>query len=151
MGAGAVCKTPGPRHLRSCFAVAIALGLVFAGPAVAQERITAERFLDLALGKTFHFHHLGSGRHVGIEEFLRRDLSVYKPRGRDCIYGQITIERGQLCFLYEGEQPHEKSCWYTFIDDGVLMVRGTEVFGAEVQVVDKITEDPLECPNAPTS
>ena len=130
---------------------AACLLLVLSGPAAAQDRITAEQFLDFAVGRTLHFHVFGSGQLVGIEEFLRRDLSVWKPRGRDCVYGQITIEQGQLCFLYDDELPHQKSCWYTFSQDGTLMVRGTEMFGAEVQVVEQITDAPLDCPNAPTS
>lgn len=122
-----------------------------AGPALAQARITPEQFLDQAVGHTLHFHLFGSGRLVGIEQFLSRQWSVWKPRGGACVFGRITIESGQLCFLYDGETAEEKSCWYTFVQDGQLMVRGTEMFGAEVQVVEQISDVALPCPNAPTS
>lgn len=135
------------RVLRS-LAVLCAL---LSGPASAQSRITAEQFLDRAEGRTLHFHLAHTGQLVGIEQFLSRELSVWRPRGQPCVYGRVTIEAGQLCFLYDGEAPQEKSCWFTFVQDGFLIVRGTELIGAEVQVVERITDVPLECPNAPTS
>ncbi len=120
-------------------------------PAMGQNRMSADQFLDLAMGKTLHFHSVPSGQLVGIEEFLRRDLSVWKENGGTCVYGRVTIEAGQLCFLYDNERPDQKSCWFVLEDHGKIYVRTPELFRAEVQVVDKITDAPLECPNAPTS
>lgn len=135
---------------RAVLACTLVSGII-ATSASAQERVTAEAFLDMAMGRTLHFHMYGSGRLVGIEQFLRRDLSVWKPRGQNCVYGKITIEEGALCFLYDGERLDEKSCWYTYLAGDRWMVRETHVFGAEVQVVEQITDVPLSCPNAPTS
>ena len=47
-------------------------------PLGAQERISPDAFLDAANGKTLTFTDLRSGVRVGIEEYLSRDLSVWK-------------------------------------------------------------------------
>lgn len=103
------------------------------------------------MGRTLHFHNARTGDLVGIEEFLRRDLSVWRRANGVCVYGRITIEAGQLCFLYEDETPDEKTCWFVLEDRGELFVRTTEMLNAEIQKVEKISDDPLNCPNAPTS
>ncbi|MFK7875817.1 MAG: hypothetical protein AB8B71_08535 [Paracoccaceae bacterium] len=121
------------------------------GAVQAQSRISAEAFLDIAVGKTLTFHSMRFGALVGTEEFLRRDLSVWKRAGGTCVYGRITIEAGQLCFLYDDEVQSEKSCWFVLQDGAQLYVRAPEMLNAEIQRVSSITTEKIECPNAPTS
>ena len=141
---------PGQLVARVAACAALALGMA-ASLGAAQSRITPDQFLDRAVGYTLRFELLGTGQLVGTEEFLRRDLTVWKPRGQACVYGAVTVEDGALCFLYDNEEPEEKSCWYTFDLGGRLMVRGLNLFDAEIQVVTQMSEAPISCPNAPTS
>lgn len=124
---------------------AIAAVIALAFPAAAQERITPDEFLDRAVGNTLSFYAVPSGALVGIEQFLRRDLSVWRPNGGDCTYGQITVQEGQLCFLY-AEISDAPACWYTFDMDGRLMVRLAKLSVPDVQEVREITKKSLNCP-----
>lgn len=126
-------------------AAAICAAMALATPGAAQDQITPDEFLDRAVGNTLSFYAVPSGRLVGIEEFLRRDLSVWRPRGGDCTYGRITVENGQLCFLYE-ELSDQPVCWYTFDMEGTLMVRLAQLSELDVQEVRDITTKSLNCP-----
>ena len=70
-------------------------------PAHAQEQMTPDGFLDLARGRTLTFTSILSGTEIGVEQFLRRDLSVWADRTGRCTYGRIEIHGPLLCFLYE--------------------------------------------------
>ncbi len=125
------------------------LCLVMAGfAATAQERIAPEEFLAIANGKTLTFHDLKSKSLVGVEEYLSPRLSVWRRAGGECVYGTITIETDQLCFLYDDE-PSEKACWWTFRRDETLLVLSANT--GEIQEVVEISEEPLGCPMLPSA
>lgn len=131
-------------------ALAIVAVLMGGSASQAQTRISAEDFLAAAQGKTMDFHDLHTGRLVGQETFLRDDLSIWKPAGQGCFYGEIYVQDGKLCFLYRDLRP-TPACWYTFEQDGRLIVRHERLARPDIQEVRKISETPLNCENAPTS
>ena len=128
-----------------CLTLLIGWGAV---PAEAQDQLTPDGFLDLALGRTLTFSSMGRGGEVGVEQFLRRDLSVWADWTGRCTYGRIEIRGPLLCFLYE-DAPDPNNCWIPFNDDGVLLVlsQGTR----EVQRISDISDTPVVCEGAPAS
>lgn len=125
-----------------------ALALTYAIPAAAQEQLTPDGFLDLALGRTLSFTSVASGNLVGVEQFLRRDLSVWADETGRCTYGRIEQRGPFLCFLYE-DAPDPNNCWLPFNDEGTLLVLSQNT--SEVQRISDISEDPVICEGAPTS
>lgn len=115
---------------------------------VAQEQITPSTFLDRALGKTLTFTDLTSGSVVGVEQFLRRDLSVWAQANGRCSYGHIEQRGPLICFIYE-EFPNPNNCWLPFDKDGQLMVLSTDSY--QIQEVTNINEREVECEGAPLS
>lgn len=121
-----------------------------AAPALAQELITPGQFLDIAEGKTLTFHNWDTGSFFGIEQFLSRSLSVWRETGKDCVYGRVTAEGRELCFRYDNA-PERLVCWLPFRHGDRLLVRLARFSDPEVQEIVGISEDPIPCPNAPTS
>ena len=119
-----------------------------ASPAQAQEQLTPDSFLDIALDRTLSFSSMRSGMLVGIEEFLRRDLSVWADETGRCTYGRIEIRGPLICFLYE-DAPDPKNCWIPFNDAGTLLVMSQNI--GEVQLISDISDKPVICEDAPTS
>ncbi len=129
-------------------AVLALVALLGAPGAMAQEQITPDAFLDLALGRTLSFSSVRSGILVGVEQFLRRDLSVWADETGRCTYGRIERRGPLLCFLYE-DAPDPDNCWIPFLDEGTLLVLSQST--NEVQRISDITEKPVICEGAPTS
>ncbi len=121
---------------------------LLASSAVAQEQLTPDGFLDLAHGRTLSFTNIQSGNLVGVEQFLRRDLSVWADETGRCTYGRIEQRGPLLCFLYE-DAPDPGNCWIPFIDEGTLLVLSERT--REVQRISDISEKPVICEGAPTS
>lgn len=121
---------------------------LLASSAVAQEQLTPDGFLDLAHGRTLSFTNIQSGNLVGVEQFLRRDLSVWANETGRCTYGRIEQRGPLLCFLYE-DTPDPSNCWIPFIDEGTLLVLSERT--REVQRISDISEKPVICEGAPTS
>ena len=115
----------------------------------AQERVSPELFLDFALGKTLTFETFPGGQLVGLEEYLRRGLSVWRDRSDTCVYGQVTVEEGQICFLYDNDDDGEPICWITFLEGERWFVLSTNGRRTEIQQITKVTEDGLDCPENP--
>lgn len=140
-------------HLKAGRALQCAALVVFglSCPLVAQERISPEAFLDIADGKTLDFTELQSGALVGIEEYLSRKLSVWKDQSGLCVYGRITVEAGQLCFLYDNDADGLPVCWWTFRDGDTLMVLLADFERHEIQTVTRISDDTLDCPSIPAA
>lgn len=132
------------RWLATLFALAFCVTA-----AKAQDRITPDEFLDIAVGKTLTFEVPGIGIEVGREEFIDRNTSLWvQPDGR-CVIGHITVEGPALCFSYE-DQPENKQCWWPFRSEGRLMVRFARLFDADTQEVTKISNTLLSCLDRPT-
>ena len=121
---------------------------LLASSAVAQEQLTPDGFLDLAHGRTLSFTNIQSGNLVGVEQFLRRDLSVWADETGRCTYGRIEQRGPLLCFLYE-DAPDPGNCWIPFMDEGTLLVLSERT--REVQRISDISEKPVICEGAPTS
>lgn len=121
---------------------------LLASSAVAQEQLTPDGFLDLAHGRTLSFTNIQSGNLVGVEQFLRRDLSVWADETGRCTYGRIEQRGPLLCFLYE-DAPDPGNCWIPFIDEVTLLVLSERT--REVQRISDINEKPVICEGAPTS
>lgn len=124
---------------------------LWSGDAVAQTRITPEAFLDAVVGKTVMFYEIRSGDLVGTEEFLNHRTSVWREEGRGCVYGQITTPDGQICFLYDNDADGVPVCWWPFLYQDRLMVRLASLSDGEIQETRNISDNGLNCPNAPTS
>ena len=117
--------------------------------AVAQERVSPELFLDFALGKTLTFDTFPSGELVGVEEYLRRDLSVWRDRSGICVYGQISVENDQVCFLYDNDEDGVPICWITFLEGERWFVLSTNGRRSEIQEITGVTKEGLDCPESP--
>lgn len=124
------------------------LACLAAMPAHAQDQMTPDGFLDLSVGRTLSFSSVLSGSLVGVEQFLRRDLSVWADDSGRCTYGRIQIRGPYLCFLYE-DAPDPNNCWIPFMDDGTLLVLSQNT--GEVQRISDISDKPVICEGAPTS
>lgn len=127
---------------------ALICSVMLASPVVAQEQISPDGFLDLAHGRTLSFSNTRTGNLVGVEQFLRRDLSVWADETGRCTYGRIEQRGPLLCFLYE-DAPDPNNCWIPFMDEGTLLVLSDRT--REVQRISDISEDPVICEGAPSS
>lgn len=124
------------------------IACVCAGPAFAQQQITPDAFLDLATGQTLTFSDYDTGITVGVEQFLKRDQSVWAQSDGRCSYGRIDIRGPLLCFIYENF-PNPDNCWMPFQRDTEILVMSAE--SREIQRVTEITTDPVLCEGTPLS
>jgi len=116
--------------------------------AAAQEQISPDTFLELATGHTLTFTDYDSDFVVGVEQFLRRDQSVWAQSNGRCSYGTIEIRGPLLCFLYENF-PNPDNCWMPFrSDDGLLVMSAAN---RQIQRVTGITDEPVVCEGVPLS
>jgi hypothetical protein len=127
--------------------VAIVLAC-FASSAAAQDQLSPDGFLDLVLERTLSFSSMRSGGLIGVEQFLRRDLSVWADESGRCTYGRIEKRGPLLCFIYD-DAPNTNNCWIPFTDDGTLLVMSQT--SREVQRITDISDKPIICEGAPTS
>lgn len=133
----------GARHWAAAIAALCVTG------AGAQERMTPEAFLDFALGKTLTFETFPDGELVGVEEYLRRNLSVWRDRSETCVYGSVTVENGQVCFLYDSDDDGMPVCWIPFLADDRWFVLNSDGGSREIQEITSVSEDGLQCPIKP--
>lgn len=128
--------------------LALIFAVAFAAPIAAQEQMTPDGFLDLVNGRTLSFSSVNTDGLVGVEEFLRRDLSVWADETGRCTYGRIEVRGPLLCFIYQ-DAPEPDNCWIPFNDDGTLLVMSQRT--SEVQRISDISNEPVICDGAPTS
>lgn len=122
--------------------------LAIAGPAQAQDQITPGSFLDAAVGHTLTFTGYASNRVVGVEEFLRRDRTVWVTTDGRCTYGTVDIRGPYQCFTYEDE-PFKDHFWLTFRHGDRFAVMASNTH--ELQIVTQISKEPLACEDVPLS
>ncbi len=120
----------------------------FAGKGRAQTQISPDEFLDQATGKTLTFSDYMSGNQVGVEQFLRRDRSIWATRDGRCTHGLIRQEGPYLCFIYEDFSDPD-NCWLPFLSEGELLVMSTGQ--RQVQRVTEISDAPVICSDKPMS
>ncbi|WP_300038178.1 hypothetical protein [uncultured Roseobacter sp.] len=130
-------------------AVLVALVLLVALPATAQDRLSADDFLDRVTGRTATFVMYYSGNLVGVEQFLRRDRTVWARSDGSCAYGTVFVREGQVCFSYDDERPPKSHCWVPFEVDDTLVVAAPD--GSEFQRIDVLNDDRVVCEPPPTS
>lgn len=130
------------------FLWAALIGVICAAPLAAQDQMTPGEFLELAVGRTLSFSNTRTGNLIGVEQFLRTDLSVWADQTGRCSYGRIEQRGPLLCFLYE-DAPDPDNCWIPFMDEGTLLVLSQRT--REVQRISDISERPVTCEGAPTS
>lgn len=121
--------------------------LLVAGPAKATDQISPETFLDQAVGNTLTFRGFDTNSFVGVEQFLRRDLSVWATANGRCTYGQIEVRGPLICFIYD-DNPDPDNCWTPFVDDGDLVVVGVR---GDIQRITLIEQRDISCEAAPLS
>ena len=119
-----------------------------AAPAAAQEQIDPDAFLDRLAGRTATFAMINSGAVVGVEQFLRRDRTVWVTADGRCTYGTVDTRGPYVCFVYD-DVPGVDHCWLTFSFGGALAVMSREA--DEVQEVTRITDEILQCEDRPLS
>lgn len=119
-----------------------------ASAASAQQQIAPDTFLDLAIGRTLTFSDYHSGMTVGVEQFLRRDLSVWAQENGRCSYGKVEIRGPLLCFNYENF-PNPDNCWMPFQSEGELLVMSA--LNRQIQRVTQYSKDPVVCEGVPLS
>lgn len=130
--------------IRASLMQALACLLCLVAPAaVAQDRLTAEEFLDRLEGRTATFIDFNSRELVGVEEFLRRDRSVWARANGTCAYGIVYIEVDQVCFIYDDDPPGVTHCWFPFERDEKLFVLSAS--SSQVQEVSQITTNGVSC------
>ena len=121
--------------------------MLLAGPAQATDQISPEMFLDQAVGNTLTFRGFSSNTFVGVEQFLRRDLSVWATANGRCTYGKIEVRGPLICFIYD-DNPDPENCWTPFVDDGDLVVIGVR---GDMQRITHIERRDISCEGAPLS
>lgn len=117
--------------------------------AQSQTRISPEEFLARVVGKTVKFYDYASDQLVGVEQFLSSTESIWQEWDEPCVYGEISVEGGQLCFLYRELRP-DPVCWWPFELEERLFVR-LAAPQSQIQEVRNITTDPLACHSVPVS
>ncbi|MBO9450170.1 hypothetical protein J7426_07900 [Tropicibacter sp. R16_0] len=124
---------------------------MFASPLSAQTLMPAEAFIDFALGKTLRFVHLSSGRLVGDEQFVSRTQTIWKTPENGCVIGQLYVDRGRVCFVYEDIRGDMPACWWPYEYDGGIIVRPVGEFTRGVQRIEGVSDEPLTCETLPMS
>ncbi|MEL7165566.1 MAG: hypothetical protein AAGL96_08830 [Pseudomonadota bacterium] len=122
---------------------ALILSLLCAGPALAQDQITAEEFLDRLEGRTATFVDFDSGNLVGVEEFLRRDRTVWARANGTCAYGVVYIDEGAVCFDYDDDPPGVTHCWWPFVREDAMYVLSRS--SGQIQRISEIDDDGVSC------
>ena len=117
--------------------------------AAAQDRITGEQFLDQLAGRTATFMIWDTDTLVGVEQFVRRDRTVWARSNGTCAYGRVTVRGPLVCFAYDDEPSGREHCWFPFVRDGLLLVLDDE--GDEIQAITDISDQPVRCEPPPTS
>ncbi|MEM6385102.1 MAG: hypothetical protein AAF718_02580 [Pseudomonadota bacterium] len=130
-------------------AIATLLSCVAASSGMAQERVTPEMFLEFAMGRTLTFNTFPDGQLVGVEEYLRPNLSVWRDRSETCVYGRITLEDGQICFLYDNDPDDVPVCWVPFIEGDRWFVFNSNGVSGEIQEITDVSDSGLQCPVKP--
>ena len=120
---------------------------LLAAPAAAQDRLTPGEFLDRAEGRTLTFSQAQTGTLVGVEQFLRRDLSVWATADGRCTYGRIEVREDLVCFIYE-DNPDPDNCWTPFDMEGKIVVLSVT---GDIQEVTNVSRTPVACRDAPVS
>ncbi len=131
-------------------AFAALLTAALAAPALAQQSLTPEAFLEIARGKTLTFADADTGLLVGVERFLPGRRTIWTRADGTCAYGTVSIRGPELCFVYDdgpGRGPH---CWWPLREGTSLYVRLADAERSETQRITEIGDEPLSCAAVPS-
>lgn len=119
----------------------LALALLVAGPAIAAEPMSAERFEQYVEGKTLYYG--SNGQAYGVEEYLSDRRVRWSFLDGECVDGIWYEEAGNICFVYENNPVPQ--CWSFFLDSGGLRAR----FENEPRLTDlyevEQSDEPMVC------
>lgn len=119
----------------------LAILLVLAGPALAEDPLNAEEFDAMTRGATITYDY--GGGLSGTEEYLPDRTVRWAFEGDQCIYGKWHQENDQICFVYEDEPT--PACWLYFNEDG--RIRGRYMGpGGGWEIMESSRGGPLPCP-----
>ena len=98
----------------------LALIVALAGPAAAEEQLSADAIREAVVGWTLHVEQ--GGVSYGAEEFHGDGGSLLQWRDGQCVAGAWRIVKRKICFAYEGQS--DIICWTMHRDDaGDLLFR----------------------------
>ena len=119
---------------------ALALCLLLAAPATAQEYMDADAFEEAVTGNSVYYND-GTGQYAGVEAYHPRNRVTWVAPGGICEKGTWYQEGSQICFLYDGNP--FPACWGFFREDGRLMAEPTP--GGVPWEAFRVTTDPIPC------
>ncbi|MEL7093168.1 MAG: hypothetical protein AAFN94_15670 [Pseudomonadota bacterium] len=108
---------------------------MLATAAAAQDRISAQAFLDRVAGQSVSFYSAAYGHLVGVERFEGRDQVIWQPRDRDCVRGQVSVRNDLVCFEFPELGDTEPACWAAFARGGDLVVVNQDRWEGMTQIV----------------
>ena len=120
----------------------LAVCLVLASNAAAQEGMTADEFDAYVTGRTITFSTV-TNPSFGVERYLPGRRVMWSTFDGICQYGVWFESKGDICFRYDGDPEHK--CWTIFDDPAGL--RGVYTTNPNTTVIYEVPdqEDPLIC------
>lgn len=126
-------------HRGMCRRVLFLLLALAAGPALADERLSAQDFADFATGFTLYYES-EEGEPYGSERFEDDGFVTWRDPGGRCTRGGWRPYNDNMCFLYGGEV----QCWSFFEGDTGRYVRPADEEEPRLRVVRR-DRTPLSC------
>ena len=120
----------------------LALMLLLASPAMAQDTMDAAGFEAHVTGRTITFR-TPDNPSYGIERYLPGRRVMWSSFDGTCQYGVWFESKGQICFRYEGDPEHK--CWLMYDEPGGMRGVYTTRLPATVIFEDPNRDDPLVC------
>lgn len=115
--------------------------LLLAGPALADEPLSADAFDALTLGRTMSWAEFGQV--YGVEQYLPGRRVRWSALGEDCTLGHWYPQGSLICFQYENDPAPD--CWeMTEAGAGLLARYAGSAAAAAPVVVEEFTR-PMAC------
>ncbi|WP_342071708.1 hypothetical protein [Yoonia algicola] len=120
----------------------LAICLVLATPAVAQDTMTGPEFDAYVTGRTITFR-TATNPLFGIERYLEGRRVMWSDFAGTCQYGVWFESKGDICFRYEGDPEHK--CWEIYAEPEGL--RGIYTTRPDTTVIYEVPDSdaPLIC------
>ena len=120
----------------------LALCLILATPAAAQDGMTAAEFEAYVTGRTITFS-TPLNPTYGVERYLPGRRVMWSTFDGICKYGVWFESKGDICFRYDDDPEHK--CWTIYDEPGGL--RGVFTTRPNTTVIFEVPdrEDPLIC------
>jgi hypothetical protein len=120
----------------------LALCLVLASPAFAQDGMTAAEFEAYVTGRTITFSTVNDPT-FGVERYMSGRRVMWSTFDGICRYGVWFESKGDICFRYEHDPQHK--CWTIFEEPDGLRGEYTTVPNSTVIFEETDRNDPLIC------